>query len=88
MEQHMSDYRLGPCIVLVAAVRGTREAYDAAMEMLPVAANSDDRPAAQGARAKFAVREYKVPQELQRKHVLSWAKQLGKTRMLPGVLPQ
>jgi hypothetical protein len=41
-----NPYRLAPCVVLTAAVIGTREAYEAAMAILPTARNWDnDLPA-------------------------------------------
>jgi len=82
----MSHYKLGPCIVLVAAVRGTREAYDAAMDMLPQAANIDGRPAPEGGSGKFAIREWRSPAQLRGEQLLAWAKARRKSGGLPGVM--
>lgn len=82
----MSHYKLGPCIVLVAAVRGTREAYDAAMDMLPQAANIDGRPASEGGSGKFAMREWRSPAQLRADQLLDWARCRRIAGGLPGVL--
>lgn len=40
-----SSYMLGPCVVLAAAVFGTKRAYEWAMEQLPLARFADGRAA-------------------------------------------
>ena len=81
----MSEYRLGPCIVLTAAVRGTRDAYDAAMEMLPVAERIDGRTLTEGGGTSFSFREWKSPAQLRAEQLLQWARDRSKLGTLPGI---
>ena len=80
-------YDLPGCIILAAAVYGTKKAYDAAMAMLPMARRLEGREETVAEGSRFAKDEYRAPASATTYGLLDWARsRVSKGRGLPGVV--
>jgi DNA-binding transcriptional ArsR family regulator len=79
-------YDLPGCIILTAAVMGTRKAYDAAMALLPMARRLEGRTETVAEGSRFAKDEYRAPASATSYGLLDWARSRVRTgRGLPGL---
>ena len=79
-------YDLPGCIILAAAVYGTRKAYDAAMSLLPMARRLEGRAETVAEGSRFAKDEYRAPASAMSYGLLDWARaRVRNGRGLPGL---
>jgi DNA-binding transcriptional ArsR family regulator len=79
-------YDLPGCIILTAAVYGTKKAYDAAMAMLPMARRLEGRAETVAEGSRFAKDEYRAPASAISYGLLDWARARVKRGVgLPGL---